>query len=263
MDHREKLDRAKEHIAALKVAIGGFTLNRKHPRTGLGFDAVTGDCVVRFRRYDEIPRSMSLIVGDALHNMRSSLDTLTYALSVRHTGRPFTYDELKRIQFLICDSPAEFHKRVQKKQGISFVSPQAQAAIELLQPYHPSLWGGGNPLRSLRNLNNVDKHRHLVLAYDSVYPGNYHVLGPGLSGDGLVVPLASGILDDGTELARFRLPVGVSFADVREHSHSDTGFNIAVKEHRDPPIEQIDGLLYYMSEYLKREIFPRLEPFLA
>jgi hypothetical protein len=138
----------------------------------------------------------SLIFGDLVHALRSSLDHFVYAaaVSVHPTLSPA---QERSLQFPICDDPGKFG---QSTQRISLLSPKAQNAIELVQPYnrrHPEL----PPLLALiRDFDNSDKHRLLNVVFSCQSKGNIAIdpsSGVRLTDAGY----RSGPVEDGTEIA--------------------------------------------------------------
>jgi hypothetical protein len=95
---------------------------------------------------------VSLLIGDAAHNLRTALDFLAYALA--RDANPGV--DLGQIYFPISESFAKYQSGLRgKTKGI----PQAAIdALSLIQPY-----GGGNDdLWGLHQLDIIDKHRLLV-----------------------------------------------------------------------------------------------------
>ena len=101
MDHRDKLERATEHFQSLKAAVLDYSGWNRSVVPEL--DAASGRYRARFKLLKPLPRQWSLILGDAIHNVRSSLDALAFSLSVKHSG-PLSEREAKQIQFLIADT---------------------------------------------------------------------------------------------------------------------------------------------------------------
>ncbi len=101
-----------------------------------------------------------LYLGDAVHNLRSSLDHLIYQLAIA-AGNPSVGD---RTQFPIyaVDTPKN-RKRIDRM--IKPISPDAQSRIKALQPYERRpLDPCVDPLWILSGLDNIDKHRLLLVA---------------------------------------------------------------------------------------------------
>jgi hypothetical protein len=248
MDHRDKLERAVEHFEALKKEIDTYnqTWNRRFVSE---VDSATGEHVARFKLNNPIPRSWSLIIGDAFHNVRSSLDAIAYELSVKHSGA-LSDQEARPIEFLIADTPEKFTKGKARKLGR--MSPVAQSSIEMMQPYQPCGWGGGNPLAYIRDMDNIDKHRHLLLAFVNAGSGTISV---GTRENPSYVPIRPGILRDGEEVARYPAPTGQAPGSLG-HSMS-FGFSLA-----ETPLlisQDLANVAMYLPLYVKTAVFEPLE----
>src|SRR4051794_37203940 len=82
-----KVERAKEHIRNLESAVQAFRDTDPY-----GFriedDLQTGDKIYRIEIRRQTPDAFSLIVGDAVHNLRSALDHLARQLVIANGGVP-------------------------------------------------------------------------------------------------------------------------------------------------------------------------------
>jgi hypothetical protein len=189
--YRAKLARADEHLSALYQETDGwgdsdpFRIVR-----GSNADGSVHEFGLRFETQPNV-RRWSLLVGDALHNMRCALDHIVYAMAVQQTGQDPPPDE-SRLMFPIC-SDVDHWKR--SKRRIACLNEPTRTAIERVQPYNRIKHGQWfAPLWWLAQLNDVDKHRlpHLtVLAAHpdeittDVKPGTFRALwneGPLLDG---------------------------------------------------------------------------------
>jgi len=104
----------------------------------------------------DVPVRFAVLFGEIMYHLRTALDHLLSAL-VRANGALPTDNH----QFPIASTPEKFVQAL-KRGDIKGVSQSAEAIIESLQPYHvpasePAL------LNVLREFNNVDKHRALVV----------------------------------------------------------------------------------------------------
>jgi hypothetical protein len=146
-----KVDRAGEHIEALKAEIRRFSNGRPYRVTG-DPDLNSGEYVLRIKP-EEPPKRISVLIGDVLGNLRPSLDYLVGALAV------FNGEKIQQShQFPICDTPALFKGELDKGR-LAGIAPDHVALIEKLQPYKRrkgKVW-----IRLLREYSNPDKHRHL------------------------------------------------------------------------------------------------------
>lgn len=167
-----KLKRAKEHIADLEREIVAFVKRNPNPYA----------CVFKrnpdpsksgayyMTRVDPTPKCLPLIAGDAIQNLMGALDHLAYEIVCSDTGdkppRP------SKIYFPIANSVPEYTKAFKDRKICGAVKDSIDA-IDALEPYKG---GKGNDLWVLHTLNNVDKHRFLILvgsAFRSVNIGAY------------------------------------------------------------------------------------------
>jgi hypothetical protein len=118
-----KLERAKEHIFNLRTFWGDFVNNDTYP---IRFDE-TPDGFYRMYYLENvaaIPADVPTIAGDAIQNLRSSLDHLAYRLVCVGTksAGPFS-----RVYFPIGQTPKEFKTRIRAIQKC--LTPNAEKAL--------------------------------------------------------------------------------------------------------------------------------------
>jgi hypothetical protein len=116
--------------------------------------------------------------GDALHNMRSCLDSIAYELARRHLGGNMTGDQEWAVKFPICETAAQFDAFLQKHGRTHMYGPADREALRCAQPFDlreqaavvgvdfatsPAEEYRINQLARLSRLNNLDKHRYLPL----------------------------------------------------------------------------------------------------
>ena len=113
-----------------------------------------------------VPISWSVQTGEILYNLRSALDHLVWQLVCANGQTPTTDN-----QFPIADD-LDAWKRSSTRRRLKGISDGAKQAIQYLQPFNPTmvLPTNGQPrpfdaqtFRTLRDLCNIDKHRHLHL----------------------------------------------------------------------------------------------------
>ena len=253
MDHRDKLGRATEHFQSLKAAVLDYSGWNRSVVPEL--DAASGRYRARFKLLKPLPRRWSLILGDAIHNVRSSLDALAFSLSVKHSGPP-SEGEAKKIQFLIADTAQDFVSR--QSRSLGRLPSAAQQLIEGMQPYHTCSWPGGNPLASIRDLDNTNKHRHLIIAKVRIDHGNLYIEKPGVpGGQGLVIPLTPGFYSDGDLLAEFDLPPEYDTATMRT-GHS-MGLDHCIADVTLPKTSGLQNYSHYVPAYIEHNVFRALE----
>jgi hypothetical protein len=151
--HPGEVEQGRKHIRDLEATIQAFYQ--------------TGPYVVRTKRdpqsrrliyyvasVREAPPVLAAVAGDALQNLRSALDHLAYELVLLGTGGR---GPTRHVYFPISDDAAKYKTETPGK--VQGMRPEAMKAIDAIKPY-----GGGNDvLWRLHKLNNVDKHRTLIL----------------------------------------------------------------------------------------------------
>jgi hypothetical protein len=155
---RAKLARAKEHLDSLTAEVSGY---EEHVHTETRIDFERSQVIVQITQLPDLPHRWSTIVGDILHNVRSTLDHLAFQLVGLDTGEYW-----RNTQFPIVDRPDEYRGSSRFQGTMERLSPEHRALVEWCQGYsrgwdyfsHPE----NSPLGLLRALSNTDKHR-LVL----------------------------------------------------------------------------------------------------
>lgn len=156
-DARAKLDHAEAHInllwSGIKEICGedpyAVPLRRQ-------YEADQGAVVYRIDRVVDIPEEWSLVLGDAVHDLRSALDHLMWQLARRRLGRNPTEREAKQIQFPCV-------KRGKELRANRFLDSADIQRISRFQPYKRLNKGQLHPLPKIVRLDDRDKHRRLHL----------------------------------------------------------------------------------------------------
>ena len=144
-----KFARARQLLDALDLEIDAFLANDLVPVNEVETD--TGDLVhwVRVRRNP--PLHWSALVGDAIHNARSALDHLAWALVELDGGVPGEH-----TYFPIGKQETGYGKSL--RSALQGTRPETRDSVRALRP-----WGGGDDqLWLLHQLDILDKHRLLV-----------------------------------------------------------------------------------------------------
>ncbi len=154
---RAKLERAKETLDALELEAAKFLsqdppvvrLERKHINDGLEYAFIAyGD--------PNPPLRISVITGEVIHHMRSSLDHLIHALVI-HNGENPTFQH----QFPICSTKKAFEQACKRGQ-IKGVGANARRLIQSVQPFTTPT-PDDTILFVVSQYDNADKHRLLVV----------------------------------------------------------------------------------------------------
>lgn len=162
-----KINRAEFHVEQLKLALNEWVAACTTPTLLRTETQPDGKQVYFTLTTTNPPPSCSLHLGDAIHNFRSALDHLICQLAIA-AGNPSACD---KTQFpIFIQGTAEERQRV--KRMIRHVSTTAQAIIERLQPYER--WphnATAAPVWVLAELDNIDKHRLLIVANQKIADG--------------------------------------------------------------------------------------------
>jgi hypothetical protein len=149
----QKVEWANRHIRDLDAAIQAFGTTNPY-RIVPKRDPETRRPIYYMRQVDAVPTEISLILGDAIQNLRTALDHISQQLYLVGTG---SSNLAKHVSFFIADSASEHERLVGGK--VKGMTQKAIDAICALEPYKD---GKGHQLWVLNKLNNIDKHRTLV-----------------------------------------------------------------------------------------------------
>lgn len=209
-----KLRRAREHFDVVRSKVEPVDRGDTY-RIILDIDPDTGEYVFRVRDLEPLDPDWGLIIGDCLHNARSTLDHLMVSLFALATAQEPA--SIERIQFPICSEPGGFTRatgKLRKHPGFSGYLTR----IEELQTFNldnPSIWGRnqfGLPMQSgvssalekLSRLDNMDKHRivhpvwlgHAVVGHERIdFPEEFSIEHEESSGE---------VLENDAEIGRWR-----------------------------------------------------------
>jgi hypothetical protein len=153
----QKLERAKQHIADFTSVTqtfykSAYTIGvRPHPVAAIEHTTLFVASV------EPIPLEIALIIGDAVHNLRSVFDHLAWRLVEMGGGIPD-----RNTYFPIRATPQKYADAI-GKPGMQGINPGALKIIEAMQPYT----AGNEKLAQIHELDIVDKHR-LVLTVTTV-----------------------------------------------------------------------------------------------
>jgi hypothetical protein len=155
---REKIDWANKHIDDFKAALSEFIETNPYS-IQIDTETESGRPLVHVLRADPVPPKICLIAGDAIQNLRSTLDYLACALVRVNGNTPSRFTE-----FPIFDGPitSKIESRFYKK--VEGMRPEVVQQIRDVRPYQ----GGDDLLWRLHRLNIVDKHNMLVTALGNI-----------------------------------------------------------------------------------------------
>ena len=150
---RAKLDRTLAHLEHLDGEYGPWT--DRHPYS-IVKQAQPKPQVWEYgiRFTEPVPVEWGVILGEAIHNLRSALDHCVYLLTVARLGRKPNY----KTGLPIYKTEREFIDKGGQRQ-IAELTNTAQTYIKTLQPYPRRDARLNRDLLSLNMLWNQDKHR--------------------------------------------------------------------------------------------------------
>jgi hypothetical protein len=168
-----KLNRARHHLDDLNSEITTWSKSN-HYRISKQRDPNRPEYLDIFAVVEKVPLDpISLLIGDVLHNLSGALDHLAYALAEANpaNAKPLAKEIAEHSEFPIIGDINS--KRIAgagqrmfdeaKRKKLRGITPEAQAVIEELQPYQRGNKFTSDPLWTLYELSNIDKHRLLLV----------------------------------------------------------------------------------------------------
>lgn len=257
-----KLARADAHFKTLQMALKPI-LNAKPDLIPGKFDPSSGHHFFHAKRDSRSGDWLSPVIGDYVHNLRSALDYIVWAMTdpaIRASKKA------NKVEFPIFPDKASFDRWAPPKIG--GIPPKAQAAIECLQPFNGpdcrSAYGivhhTERPLWHLLELDNWDKHRALNLTehlglYTLVLPpewdiytsGNAFALGNDFKRGARIAQMSLGPGRDPMMKVYLRTTYDVAFDEFGPESVA-----------AEPVLQTLDNI---RSE-IRRRVLPSLREFL-
>lgn len=154
-----KIKRAKEHINDLNALIDAYLAERPM-KLFITQDRKTAEKsgIVKIER--PIPVNVAVILGDALHNLRTALDHLAYHL----IGRLTSSEQGIHFPFAWKSDPVSVRQTIRSRQ-MHLAGEHVADAVQDLNFY----FGGNSLLSGLHILDIADKHK-LLIAIGRVAP---------------------------------------------------------------------------------------------
>jgi hypothetical protein len=194
---RIKIERAEKHITDLVAECDAFI--KLYPYEIVGEqNPDTRKYVVTCRVPKPPPLEWGAVAGDAIHNLRSALDTLWRLIEFSNTTKFRT----ARSDFPFFQTS----KDLEVRSARIVKQPRLKAAVNIVKEIKSQKLRSKN-LELLATLDTEDKHRGLIPAYASVHNLTLHVtsIDPPGTGSSLVHYPAKPIcpIEDGTILGQF------------------------------------------------------------
>lgn len=169
-----KQRRALTHLGRIKAETENFYKATPPPfELAEVLNPTTGSYRLLLVKVTPAKKEWSLLIGELIHNLRSSLDHMIWQLAIGNgkTPDPFPLprgSKWRNLQFPIFLSKPEFDKNTWRIEWA--LSDKAMRFVERVQPFdapnHPLWWLG--------ELSNIDKHRTLTLTSSYLHKVTIH-----------------------------------------------------------------------------------------
>lgn len=148
-----KIERAKKHIDELDRRMREFSDHDAHT-IAVEQHIDTRESLIQIMVAESVPEDFALIIGDAIHNLRSALDIAISDIEFATTGH-----RKDRTQFPIRETRNELISAI--NGGLKSKAPESTLnfIVDVVQPYKG---GNGDALWALHRLDIDDKHRLLI-----------------------------------------------------------------------------------------------------
>lgn len=201
---RAKIERSIHHLQDINAAVRKLFV---HERDNAGppahkYDSDRQELIVFKPTTTPVDPTLSLMVGDCIHNARSGLDHLAFQLCVLNHA---PQESISKISFPVFLTAKEFNNAVRRKVA-PFISSAALAVIEKTQPYSAGGAGDQDIIWALSQLDIIDKHRLLIVTKTKLRVAEFTVTLP--TGEVFSEKIESGpwkSSEAGAELIRFDL----------------------------------------------------------
>lgn len=155
-----KIQRAIHHTNDLRIKIDEYFAKTPFELVTKS-DKKTGEVTHYVRKNHPIPVEFSLIIGDAVHNLRSALDLTMFAMIGEKARKP------DAVQFPFAKKADDFQNSIKSRQ-VELAGSAVLNVINQLKPY-----GGGNELLYMvHRLDIEDKHKLIITTAASAEIGN-------------------------------------------------------------------------------------------
>jgi len=151
---RSKVKRAKEHIDELNRIFTAFA-GTKNYVVVIDYEVKTGRYFLRVRSAKSLPEQFAFVLGDAIHNLRASLDYAMSEMELLWTGERTTF-----TKFPICGTKNALITAINSGLAQDKAPREVYECIQdVIKPYRR---GNGEALWGLHLLDIMDKHELLI-----------------------------------------------------------------------------------------------------
>jgi hypothetical protein len=169
---RLKIERAREHIADVRCVIDEWLATDVYTVTSSVDENDSERIVWTASVKADPPTELSLLIGDAVHNLRSALDHAVYYLAGKNLGSLTPQIEAE-LMFPIFGSLDKSGNPYDARARFQDVAPKCLHGLTLnqvgvIESWQPYLWSVDgfqyHWLWVLHDLDRIDKHRRLAVA---------------------------------------------------------------------------------------------------
>lgn len=158
---RLKMDRAETHLHEVSEIIRDFMATNPYSMEAT-FDADDHRHTFRIKA-GQIPKTLSVVVGDCIHAFRSALDLM--AVELTQEGLRRKNQDMSRTIFDNAGFPIFATKELFAEKGMSKAKHWPSVAQDLLKTLEPAKDGGHEwslPVWQIHQLDILDKHKLLI-----------------------------------------------------------------------------------------------------
>ena len=245
---RLKLQRAKHHIEDF-VAQSEALYNTNGRWFSVEHDAQTRKRTLIANINTTVPDHFPLIIGDAIHNLRSALDHLTWDILRPHNPAP------DKIQFPFCRKAQSFESVLTNRQ-IKVAGKEIAQKFRDLKPYP----GGNDLLYGLHVLDITDKHELIVpvrsrIGFDRL---DIHDIDPSVT-DFVIIKRSFDVLKD-NRIAVWRYDPSLPWQDPEDPKDIEVAIQILFREKQPFAGKSVAAILRNMAIMVGQIIRDFAEP---
>lgn len=222
-----RISRAQDNIKEFSRLLSEY-LDGRPSRIQVDIDT-RGNGVIRVDRREPIPQQLSILLGEALQNLRAGLDNCLYAVAIIDSGTN-PPPGASQLQWPIALSAKEW---AANRRRLQHLSPHLVEALHLIQPFQAKNpdW---NCLRILHDLARIDRHRaahelamwpeNIKGTYDKQTIQNLKINEGPLGDEGIVVTFTKLGNDELTpKLLNLQFEFDIDIRDLEMAPHIKTG----------------------------------------
>jgi hypothetical protein len=199
------------------------------------------------------PLRLSAILGDCVHNMRSSLDHLAWQLVLANGQSP-----TRQTAFPIFKND-EAYQGPRAQRLVKGMRTEAIEIINELQPYYGGHDPLNHPLWFLHELDNADKHRTLNLTQGQMVLTGLRIITR--VGDVAPSSLSTSVVRHGGRIGSFRLADYSVDEYVKVEGHGPS--LVTLQDNGPWAQDPVVVLAARTLEYIRGQVYPRFEPFFS